>query len=159
MNNIFLPGNDPLLYNGPTQNQYYSQLAHEKLEQKYNEYLQKVNNVRQVPDKIGELDNKIKSLSQDTQNELKQNEEFMELTAILQSNVQAEIMELVKNQLNNNPEIVRNVDRQLQIIKSIDSKIIENERKNMAELNDYLKNYSDMTFDDYKKLKAMTNEN
>ena len=159
MNNIFLPGNDPLLYNGPTQNQYYNQLAHDKLEQKYNEYLQKVNNVRQVPDKIGELDNKIKNLSQDTQNELKQNEEFMELTAILQSNVQAEIMELVKNQLNNNPEIVRNVDRQLQIIKSIDSKIIENERKNMAELNDYLKNYSDMTFDDYKKLKAMTNEN
>lgn len=159
MNNIFLPGNDPLLYNGPTQNQYYNQLAHDKLEQKYNEYLQKVNNVRQVPDKIGELDNKIKSLSQDTQNELKQNEEFMELTAVLQSNVQAEIMELVKNQLNNNPEIVRNVDRQLQIIKSIDSKIIENERKNMAELNDYLKNYSDMTFDDYKKLKAMTNEN
>lgn len=159
MNNIFLPGNDPLLYNGPTQNQYYNQLAHDKLEQKYNEYLQKVNTVRQVPDKIGELDNKIKSLSQDTQNELKQNEEFMELTAVLQSNVQAEIMELVKNQLNNNPEIVRNVDRQLQIIKSIDSKIIENERKNMAELNDYLKNYSDMTFDDYKKLKAMTNEN
>ena len=67
-------------------------------------------------------------------------------------------MELVKNQLNSNPEIVKNIDRQIQIIKSIENKVVEVERRNMAELNDYLKNYSDMTFDDYKKLKAMTNE-
>ena len=67
-------------------------------------------------------------------------------------------MELVKNQLNSNPEIVKNIDRQIQIIRSIENKVVEVERRNMAELNDYLKKYSDMTFDDYKKLKAMTNE-
>ena len=158
MNNIFLPGNDPLLYNGPAQNQYYNQLAHEKLEQKYNEYLQKVNNVRQVPDKVSELDNKLKGISSDTQNELKSNEEFVSLSNELQGYIQAEIMELVKTQLNSNPEIVKNIDRQIQIIRSIENKVVETERKNMAELNDYLRNYSDMTFDDYKKLKAMTNE-
>lgn len=158
MNNIFLPGNDPLLYNGPTQNQYYNQLAHEKLEQKYNEYLQKVNNVRQIPDKVSELDNKLKGISSDTREELKSNEEFVTLSTDLQGYIQAEIMELVKNQLNSNPEIVKNIDRQIQIIRSIENKVVEAERRNMAELNDYLKNYSDMTFDDYKKLKAMTNE-
>ena len=158
MNNIFLPGNDPLLYNGPAQNQYYSQLAHEKLEQKYNECLQKVNNVRQIPDKVSELDNKLKGISSDTREELKSNEEFVTLSNDLQGYIQAEIMELVKNQLNSNPEIVKNIDRQIQIIRSIENKVVEVERRNMAELNDYLKNYSDMTFDDYKKLKAMTNE-
>lgn len=32
-------------------------------------------------------------------------------------------------------------------------KSTEADRKNMAEINDYLKNYSNMTFDEYKKLK------
>lgn len=158
MNNIFLPGNDPLLYNNPAQQQYYNQLAHEKLEQKYNEYIQKVNNARQIPDKVLELDNKLKGITNDTRNELQNNEEFVSLSNDLQGYIQAEIMELVKNQLNNNPEIVKNIDKQIQIISNIENKVVETERKNMAELNDYLKNYSDMTFDDYKKLKAMTNE-
>lgn len=159
MNNIFLPGNDPLLYNGPAQQQYYNQIAHEKLEQKYNEYIQKVNNSRQIPDKVYELDVKLKNLSNETQAELQNNEEFIGLSNELQTQIHAEIMELVKNQLNNNPEIVKNIDKQLQIIRNIENKVVETERRNMAELNDYLKNYSDMTFDDYKKLKAMTNEN
>lgn len=159
MNNIFLPGNDPLLYNGPAQQQYYNQIAHEKLEQKYNEYIQKVNNSRQIPDKVYELDVKLKNLSNETQAELQNNEEFIGLSNELQAQIHAEIMELVKNQLNNNPEIVKNIDKQLQIIRNIENKVVETERRNMAELNDYLKNYSDMTFDDYKKLKAMTNEN
>lgn len=158
MNNIFLPGNDPLLYNNPAQQQYYNQLAHEKLEQKYNEYIQKVNNARQIPDKVLELDNKLKGITNETRNQLQNNEEFVSLSNDLQGYIQAEIMELVKNQLNNNTEIVKNIDKQIQIISNIENKVVETERKNMAELNDYLKNYSDMTFDDYKKLKAMTNE-
>ena len=32
-------------------------------------------------------------------------------------------------------------------------------RKNIAELTDYIQNYSDMTFNDYKKLKLKQNEN
>ena len=33
------------------------------------------------------------------------------------------------------------------------------ERQNIAEINDYMKNYSSMSFDDYKKIKNKKNRN
>lgn len=153
MNNIFLPSNDPLLY---TPNNYYPQNIQEKMEQKYNEYLART---QQRPDLLAELDNKLKNLNSSVEKELESDLEFKDLSSILHNNIQAEIMAMVKQQINNNPEMVKNIERQLTIIKNIENKISESERKNMAELNDYLQNYSNITFDEYKKLKAELNEN
>jgi vacuolar-type H+-ATPase subunit I/STV1 len=147
MNNIFLPGNDPLLY---SQSQYYPQQFHDKMEQRYNEY---IGRAKQMPDKLSELDIKLKNLNSSSEEKLKEDAEFIDLSNTLQAAIQSEIMLLVKQQINSNPEMVKNIDRQITIIKNIESSVSEAERKNIAELNDYLKNYSNMTFDEYKKLK------
>jgi len=49
--------------------------------------------------------------------------------------------------------MVGNINKQIQIINQLSEKIKDQDRKNMAQINDYLQNYSDMTFDEYKKLK------
>jgi hypothetical protein len=154
MNNIFLP-NDPLLFNSPN-TQMLQQEFQQKMEQKYNDYLMR--SMQNIPDKLSELDSKMKSIDPQVAEKIKEDLEFNELNQSLQSTIQAELMLLIKQKLNTNPEALKNIDRQLVIIKNIESKVNEDERKNLSELNDYLKNYSNMTFDEYKKLKN-DNEN
>lgn len=154
MNNIFLP-NDPLLFNSPN-TQMLQQEFQQKMEQKYNDYLMR--SMQNIPDKLSELDSKMKSLDPQVAEKIKEDLEFNELNQSLQSTIQAQLLLLIKEKLNTNPEVLKNIDRQLVIIKNIESKVNEDERKNLSELNDYLKNYSNMTFDDYKKLKN-DNEN
>lgn len=153
MNNIFLP-NDPLLYNHNAQ--MMQQDMQQKMEQKYNEYMMRT--MQSTPDKLSELDNKIKSLSPQILEILSTDAEYGELKDILQLTIQNELMSLIKQKINTNQEAIKNIDRQLSIIKTIETKVNDDERKNLSELNDYLKNYSNMTFDDYKKLKS-NNEN
>jgi hypothetical protein len=50
--------------------------------------------------------------------------------------------------------IIENVKRQLTIIKDVTSKTKELERQSMSELSDYMKNYSHLTFDEYKRIKS-----
>jgi hypothetical protein len=154
MNNIFLP-NDPLLYNSPS-TQMLQQEFQQKMEQKYNDYLMR--NMQNIPDRLSELDSKMKSLDSQVLEKLNEDIEFNELNQTLQATIQAELMMLIKQKLNTNQEALKNIERQLVIIKNVESKINEDERKNISELNDYLKNYSNMTFDEYKKLKNMKNE-
>lgn len=154
MNNIFLGSNDPLLYNNP--NNPYNQNISEKIEQQRYDYMIRS---RQLPDKLNELDEKIKNLNPATLRELENDFEFKDLSNTLQATIQAELMNLVRQQINYNPETVKNIERQLVIIKSVEAKTDAEEKKNMAELNDYLQNYSNMTFDEYKKLKLNAYEN
>ena len=109
---------------------------------------------RQLPDKLNELDEKMKNLSAATLQELENDFEFKDLTNTLQATIQAELMNLVRQQINYNPETIKNIERQLVIIKTAEAKTSATEKRNMAELNDYLQNYSNMTFDEYKKLKS-----
>lgn len=154
MNNIFLGSNDPLLYNNP--NNPYNQNISEKIEQQRYDYMIRS---RQLPDKLNELDEKMKNLNPATLRELENDFEFKDLSNTLQATIQAELMNLVRQQINYNPETVKNIERQLVIIKSVEAKTDAEEKKNMAELNDYLQNYSNMTFDEYKKLKLNAYEN
>lgn len=154
MNNIFLGANDPLLYNGyPNQ---YQQTINDKIEQQKYEYAVRS---RQYPDKLNELDERMKNLSPAAVKYLENDFEFNDLSATLQSTIQAELMNLVRQQINYNPEAVKNIERQLLLIKSAESKTQAEEKKNMEELNEYIKNYSNMTFDEYKKLKAEVYDN
>lgn len=155
MNNIFLP-NDPLLYNTPN-TQFMQQDLQQKMEQKYNEYMMRT--MQNIPDKLSELDNKLKTLSPQIVEMLSENSEYLELKDILQVTIQNELMMLIKTKINTNQEAIKNIDKQLSIIKTIETKVNDDERKNLSELNDYLKNYSNMTFDEYKKLKNSNNEN
>lgn len=138
MNNIFL-NNDPLL-NQPIQ---YPQ---------YNPYQMDQSQIM-PKDWLGELDKTIKGLDTTIVEQLNTNEEFVSLHSNIQNTIQEEIMNLVKNKLNMSYPIIENVKRQLSIIKDVSNKTKEVERQSMSELSDYMKNYSHLTFDEYKKIK------
>jgi uncharacterized protein YgfB (UPF0149 family) len=59
----------------------------------------------------------------------------------------------VKWKINNNPEAVSKMDKLRSIIMSAKKEKNEENNKNLMELNDYIKNYSDITFNEYKQLK------
>lgn len=157
MNNIFLP-NDPLLFNN--QQADYRQLYEQKLlkereifDKHYEEYMKSIQTIPKQEDKLAELNDTMNGLSIEIKNELQQNKEFVELHQTLQEYVQAELVQLVKKNVNGNADMVGNINKQIQIINQLSEKIKDQDRKNMAQINDYLQNYSDMTFDEYKKLK------
>lgn len=99
------------------------------------------------------LDEKMKGLTQNVINELNNNQEFVSLNTSIQGAIQDEIMSMVKYRLNKNPKIAENVRKQLDMIQSTTDRLNSEERQNMAELNDYIKNYSHITFDEYKNIK------
>ena len=138
MNNIFL-NNDPLLAQ-PTQ-QYVPQFM--------------TNEAMMIPkDWLGELDRTLKNLEPSVLEQLNGSEEFVALHGTVQNTIQEELMNLVKNKLNLSSPIIENVKRQLTIIKDVSNKTKEIERQSMSELSDYMKNYSHLTFDEYKKIKS-----
>lgn len=167
MSSVFYHNDDPLLRqqpplslfqtsNGANNNninlsdayaQMYKQQLLMELQQQQNP------NNQTSKDWVGELDIKMKELDSSTADMLVQDKEFSELNAQLQSLVQSELMNLVKIKINTNPNAVDNIKRQMEIMKVSSQKIKEEEKQNMSELNDYIKNYSNLTFDEYKKLK------
>ena len=141
MNNIFL-NNDPLLTQ-PTP-QYVPQFM--------------TNEAMMIPkDWLGDLDRTLKGLEPSVLEQLNGNEEFVSLHGTIQNTIQEELMNLVKNRLNMSSPIIENVKRQLTIIKDVSNKTKEIERQSMSELSDYMKNYSHLTFDEYKKIKSGEN--
>jgi len=126
----------------------------ELFDKQYNDYLNSLGNtIPQVEDKIAQLNSSMRELTPETKDELQKNREFVELHQTLQECVQTELVELVKKNINSNPEMVSNINKQLHIINELNDRIKDQDRKNMAQINDYLKNFSDMTFDEYKKMK------
>lgn len=139
MNNIFV-NNDPLLNPQPIQ---------------YNpQYMMDPNMINPIRDWLGELDRTLKNLDQSVIEQLNTNEEFVNLNSTVQGTIQEELMNLVKSKLNMSQPIADNVKRQLTIIKEVSNKTKEIERQSMSELSDYMKNYSHLTFDEYKKIKS-----
>ena len=161
--NIFYHNEDPLLYQrsqssffqdgqqvNPTQmNDMYAHLYKQQLIKE----MQQQNNIPQQKDWIGDLDKMMKNLDNTTAEQLNNNQEFVSLNTQLQSLIQGEIMSLVKMKLNNYPNVGENVKKQMDIIEETEKQIKKVEKQNMSELNDYIQNYSNLTFDEYKKLK------
>jgi hypothetical protein len=121
--------------------------------------MQQQNAIPQQKDWIGELDKMMKNLDNTTVEQLNNNQEFVSLNNQLQSMIQGEIMGLVKLKLNNYPTVGDNVKKQIEIIEDTEKKIKKVEKQNMNELNDYIQNYSNLTFDEYKKLKNKESNN
>ena len=160
--NIFYHNEDPLLYqrsqsfhqdgqiNNPSQiNDMYAHLYKQQLLKE----MQQQQNIPQQKDWIGDLDNVMKNLDSSVVEQLNTNQEFVSLNNQLQSMIQGEIMGLVKMKLNNYPSATDNIKKQIEIIEETEKQIKKVEKQNMNELNDYIQNYSNLTFDEYKKLK------
>lgn len=166
MNNFVFSqiGQDPLLYNTtmqqvPTDFDMRQRLdnalaQYQEMQKHYNE---KQNQRTQVKDSLGELDELTKDLDENVILKLQNSVEYNQLNNEIQSLIQAELMNSVKWKINENPTAINKIDKMKDLIKDIKKEVALEEKKSMMELNDYLKNFSDMTFDDYKKLKAMTN--
>lgn len=125
---------------------------YQQLQQNKNEQLQQPS---QSPvDYLGELDNILSNLNETDIQVLNQDQEFIQLNSSIQQAIQLEIVNSIKWKLNSNPEISNKVDRIKNIINNVKKEREVEERRNMNELNDYIQNYSDMTFNEYKKIKA-----
>lgn len=168
MNNFVFGASDPLLYNNiipngqnvlyGSENDIKRQL--DNVMQQYQQLQQsKQVETPQNKDWVGDFDNTLKGLDADVANALMEDQEFVQLNAVLQNDIQNEIMLSIKWKLNGKQDTVHRIKRMLDIIDNYNRDKANNDKKNIAELTDYIQNYSDMTFNDYKKLKLKQNEN
>jgi hypothetical protein len=67
--------------------------------------------------------------------------------------IQEEMLRSVKWKINSNPDAISKMNRLKEMINSAQRNKTNEDRKVMADINDYIKNYSDLTFDEYKQLK------
>lgn len=107
----------------------------------------------QQRDYLGELDNLTKNVSPEVAEVLSVDVEYLKLNAELQTMIQDEMLKNVKWKINTNQVAVTKMDRIREIIMLANKEKTDENNRNMMELNDYIKNYSDLTFDEYKQLK------
>jgi antitoxin component of MazEF toxin-antitoxin module len=158
MNN-FVFGQDPLLYS-TTLPQYQPQDVDIKKQldtvmAQYQMMQQKQQSEPSIEDHIGNLDNMVKNLDPAVTTILESDAEFIQINAWIQQMIQNEIMKSVKMKLNTNQDVIMKVNRAKELIQQAKNIQDNEDRKSLNELNDYITNYSDMTFNEYKQLKAM----
>lgn len=166
MNNFVFSGNDPLLYNtmSTMQSRQIPQEmdVRQQLDNALAQYHQVQQNLmdkhnsqeRQSKDYLGELDEMMKELDEDVMAKLQMNEEFSILNSEVQQMIQEEIMRSVRWKINSNPEAISKIDNMKKLIRGAQKEQQIEEKKNMMELNDYITNYSSMSFDEYKRIKS-----
>lgn len=155
-NNFYL-NSDPLLFSSQ---QYRNEDNFNNMMTQYQMMQQQMNKQQFIQrDYVDELDKMLKSTDQSCISALNSNAEYQKLNMELQAMIQNEIMSLIKSKLNCNQNAVRNIERQIEILKETNSIVEDEKRKNLNELNDYIKNYSNITFDEYKKKKQQVENN
>lgn len=159
MNN-FVFSQDPLLYN--TSHQYIPQndidikrqldtvmAQYQALQQKQAPTPPEP----QVEDHLGTLDEMVRTSDPAIIEALNTNQEFVQINGWIQQMIQMEIMKSVKHSLNTNPEVISKISRAKDIIREVKINQETEDRRSLNELNDYITNYSDMTFNEYKQFK------
>lgn len=155
-NNFFL-SQDPLLFQNPySRNSLNEEETRKQFLETMNQYRniqQKDNIIPSIKDYLGELDNLTKNLNKNILNTLNQDEEYKKLNYELTTLIQTEIMSNIKWKINTNQDAIKNIERQTEIINKANQRLDEEQRQSLNELNDYVKNYSNITFDEYRKIK------
>ena len=162
MNNFVFGTTDPLLYSTQlspvTKGQEYMSETDIKRQldnvmQQYQQLQQNKSIEQPIKDWLGDFDRTLKSLDSTVAESLMNNQEFVQLNAIVQQDIQDEIMLSIKWKLNGKIETTNRVKRMMEIIDEYNKNKVNEDKKNIAELTDYIQNYSDMTFNEYKKMK------
>ena len=151
-------GQDPLLFQSiiPKQNNFQEG---NDLKQQYDAVITQYQALQQkIPqpptkDYLGELDSMTRDMDQDIVEKLSNDADYTKINAELQYLIQEEMLRSVKWKINNNPEAVSRIDKMKEIINSAKKEKNDENNRNLMELNDYIKNYSDLTFDEYKQLR------
>ena len=166
MNN-FVFSQDPILYN-PTIPQYQADPV--EIKKQLDVVMAQYQQLQQARDRsqpstpppttdyLGELDTLLSGLDESDLQILNEDSEFIELNNNIQKLIQTEIMNSIKWKVNSHPDISQNVSRLKTIVTNIKKERDNIQKRNMNELNDYIQNYSDMTFNEYKKIKSARNE-
>lgn len=167
MNNFVFSGQDPLLFqtyvnrgnnflneNDLKQQMDVAMAQYQNVQQQLQQQQQPQQNNQQSIDYLGELDNLTKGIDVDVAERLNADADYLRINAELQLLIQEEMLRNVKWRINSNPEAISRMNRLKEMILTVNKEKSDEERKNMVELNDYIKNYSDLTFDEYKRLKG-----
>ena len=159
MNN-FVFSQDPLLYSmlSNKQNPQNDFEMKKQLDEAMSQYyaLSQQNNFNQnkpQKDYLGEIDDIVKGLDENMKISLSNDIEYIKINEELQRMIQEELMKSVKWKINNNPEAITKMERLRELINNIQKSKNEEDKRIMADINDYITNYSDLTFEEYKKLK------
>lgn len=92
------------------------------------------------------LQKEIESLNEIERNEITSYTPYIEANNQLNNLVQLELINLIKRQLNSNPDVLNKVIESIKSFKKEKNKEIE-------DFQDYIKNYSDITYKEFKELK------
>lgn len=161
MMNNFVFSQDPLLYTALA-NKSNSQADYDmkrQLDEAMAQYQAlSQNQVPQQPkaqpkDYLGEIDKLVANLDEDVALALTSDVEYLKINEDLQKMIQEEMMRSIKWKINSNPEAINKMERLKDLINSAQKSKVDEDRKIMADINDYIKNYSDLTFEEYKQLK------
>ena len=156
MNN-FVFGSDPLLYSNSIPRQEYVEPDIKRqldlLTQQYQQLQQSKSTETPQHDWLGDFDKTLKELEPDLVEKISMDQEFNQLNALIQQDIQSEIMSTIKWRLNGNSNVTQRIKRLMDIITYYKQNKINEDKKNISELTDYIQNYSDMTFNEYKKMK------
>ena len=161
MNN-FVFSQDPLLYNVGQPQQYMPQNDMDIKRQldtvlaQYQALQQKQAPTQPEPkveDHLGDLDEMVRNSDPTVIESLNTNQEFVQINGWIQQMIQMEIMKSVKHSLNTNQEVINKINRAKEIIREVKLTQEVEDRRSLNELNDYITNYSDMTFNEYKQFK------
>ena len=159
MNN-FVFSQDPLLYTSLMARQNPQNEA--EIRQQLNDALiqyQALNQPPQQPqiqndkDYLGEIDRMLGELDEDVALTLSADAEYLKLQEDLQKMIQEEMLKSIRWKINSNPKAIDKMDRIKELIAIAKKNKTDEDRKIMADINDYVKNYSDLTFEEYKQLK------
>lgn len=157
MNN-FVFSQDPLLFQSviPRQNIYQEQDLKKQLDAtmaQYQNMQQQFQPQQQQHDYLGELDNITKNVDVEVAEKLSVDVEYLKINNELQEMIQEEMLRSIKWKINTNQTAVSKIERLKEIIMIASKEKNDENNRNMMELNDYIKNYSDLTFEEYKQLK------
>lgn len=159
MNN-FVFSQDPLLYTSmlskqSPQNEYDVRRQLDEAMAQYQALSQNPSSPQKMQSKdyLGEIDDIVNALDEDVIVTLSSDVEYIKLNEELQKMIQVEMIKNIKWKINSNPDAISKMDRLKDIINTAKRERMNENKKVMADINDYIKNYSDLTFDEYKQLK------
>ena len=124
--------------------------------QKMEAYRQKLKQLKDTPKSLSwdRIDAEISPLSSEQKNRLLQNKEYLDTYNEIQSLVQLEILNLVKGKIENTERGRELLNRQLNIVRSIKGKIIEETNREMELFNkfkEYSKIHPNTSYDEFLK--------
>ena len=110
--------------------------------QQYQQFMQQ----QQQVDHYAQLEKELQTMSDADVAGLSNFKPYNEANNALAILVQGELLKLVRSEINKKPEVINNVISAIKEFKSI-------KQKEQDDFQDYIKNFSDLTYKEYKELK------